>query len=292
METALKIILSNFLKIFSKLSPSFTAKIAWSLFCKPRIKKKPLSKFETQLLQSSRQYFINSGEYRISVYEWENEKNLTKAKTILLTHGWGGHALNFSRIITALTENGFNVVAHDSPAHGKSSGNQTNLLHNTKALLAVAEHVGAVHILIGHSFGAMANSYALDLCNSSTERSTTHLENVEKLVLIAGPNRLTDIFASFAQAMQLPENILNIFFQKLEVIAKRKIETMTVSNFLHSHNGKTLVIHDRKDPVVPFSEAESITNALAAELFATTDNGHSRILKAKEVIEKIVDFLN
>lgn len=87
-----------------------------------------------------------------------------------------------------------------------------------------------IHAFIGHSSGAMANTYALEL-----SKNTAQLPTVEKLILIAGPNKLADIFASFTQAMQLPDSILRIFHQKLETIAKRKVEkklkTCQLSNY-------------------------------------------------------------
>ena len=287
MENVLKIVLGTFFKNFSKLSPNLTANIAWSFFCKPRIRKKPLTKFETNLLQRSEQYTINSGEYEISVYEWHNTNNSSDSRTIIFSHGWGGHALNFSRIIAALIENDFNVIAYDSPAHGNSSGNQTTLPCNTQALLDVAKPKETIYALIGHSFGNMANTYAVDLCKDNSQFAA-----VEKLILIAGPNKLSDIFASFTQAMQLPDSVLNLFHQRVEKLVNRKIRTMSVSIFLQSYRGETLVIHDRKDRIVPFSEAESVAKSSAAELFSTAGHGHFRILTTDSAIDRVVNFLN
>ncbi len=102
-----------------------------------------------------------------------------------------------------------------------------------------------------------------------------HLSSIEKLILIAGPNKLADIFASLTQAMQLPDSILRIFHQKLETIAKRKIENMSVVKFLKTYKGETLVVHNHKNRVMPISEADIIE---AATLFATSECGHFRIL--------------
>ena len=287
MEAVLKIILANFFKFFSKISPSLTAEIAWSFFCKPRIRKKPLSKSESKLLQQAQQYSIDSDEYKISVYKWKNINRSNHAKTILLTHGWGGHALNFSYIINNLIENGFNVVAYDSPAHGKSSGKQTNLFHNTRALLEVANDIEPIHALVGHSFGTITSSYALEL-----SKNDTSLSAVEKIILVAGPNRLADIFASFTKAMKLPNSVLTIFHQKVATISKRKIESMSTTEFLQSYSGQALLIHDHNDRLVPFADAESVAENSTATLFATTGCGHFRILATKNVIDKIINFLS
>ena len=95
MENTLRILLSSFLRITAELSPKLSANLAWLFFCRPRIRKKSLSKSETELIQQSEQLFINSGEHRIAVYQWQTDKDADIAKTILFTHGWGGHALNF-----------------------------------------------------------------------------------------------------------------------------------------------------------------------------------------------------
>lgn len=161
-------------------------------------------------------------------------------------------------------------------------------MHNTQALLDVSQHAKSVDALIGHSFGAMANAYALELT-----KETSHLSAVEKIILIAGPNKLTDIFASFTQTMQLPDSALAIFHHKLETIAKRKIESMSVVEFLQRYTGESLVVHDHKDRVVPFSEAETVANGIAATtLLATTGCGHFRVLSAANVIDTIFDFLS
>jgi len=287
VETLLKTILATFFKYFSKVSPKLTAKIAWSFFCKPRIRKKPLSEFESKLLQQAKQYSIKSNEYKIVVYEWKSPHSTgDAATTILLSHGWGGHALNFAFIIKQLLEDGFDVVAYDSPAHGKSSGSQTNLFQNTKAVLEVTKSIGTVYALIGHSFGTLANAYALDIC-----KKENCLTEVEKIILIAGPNKVTDIFESFTQAMQLPNTVLNMFHQKVETIANRNIASMSAVEFLKTYTGQSLIIHDQGDRIVPFSEAETVSEGVDADLYNTSGYGHFRILAAKNVSEKIVNFL-
>lgn len=287
VENLLKIILANFFKFFSKVSPTLTTKIAWSFFCTPRVRKKALSKLESKLLQQAKQYFINSGDYKIAVYEWESPSDSSNpGNTILLSHGWGGHALNFSFIINQLLKDGFHVIAYDSPAHGNSSGKQTTLFNNTQALLKVVKNSGPIYALIGHSFGNVANAYALDLC-----KQETCLSQVEKNILIAGPNKVIDIFAAFAQEMKLSDKVLDIFHQKVETISQQKIEDLSVVKFLKTYAGQSLLIHDRNDRIVPYAEAETVAESIAACVFDTTGNGHFRILAAKSVIQQIIGFL-
>ncbi len=286
MENILKIILSSFLRTVAIFSPKLAAKLAWSFFCRPRIRKKPLSEIETKLLHNAEQFFVHSDEYKIAVYRWKNTDNLNNAKTVLFTHGWGGHALNFAPIISHLINNGFDVVAHDSPAHGNSSGKQTNLLCNTKALLTVLESCPPVSAFIGHSFGTLANAYTFEHLTR-----TSQAQMIEKMVLIAGPNELSDIFASFIQAMRLPTSVLKIFRRRLKKMANRDIETMSAVAFMQKFSGSSLVIHDKQDRIVPFAEAQTVAQSINAELFTTQHKGHFRILAANPVCEKIKTFL-
>ena len=286
MENLLIAALSRFIRLVAKLSPTLATDLAWSFFCKPRIRNKELNSAEKALFQQAQQFFIKSGEYQIAVYQWQATNNPSSAKTVLCTHGWAGHALNFSHIIQRLLADGLNVIAFDGPAHGNSSGKQTNLLLNTQALLTIAAHIQPIDALVGHSFGAMTNALAIDIT-----RNTAQLEKINKVVLIAGPNQLAGIFASFIKAMQLPNIILEKFHQKLQSMANRSINSMTTVNFMQNFHGQTLIIHDHKDRVVPHQEAEAIANLPGIRLFSTTGNGHGRILIADAVLDEISNFL-
>jgi len=283
-----KTILIIFFSTFGKIAPKLTAEIAWPLFCAPIIKQKPLTNNEQELAEQAKKFSIKVNNYKISVLHWSAQSNLsaTSHATILLTHGWTGHALNFSSIIEVLRLQGYNVVAYDSPAHGVSTGKRTTLLANTQALIEVAKKVGPIDILIGHSFGCLASVFALDL-----DKEGSALSEVKKLILIAGPNKLTDLFSSFTAAMHLPVAVLKIFFHKVEQLVHRPIESISVEGLLKTVKAEVLIIHDKKDPVVPFQEAESITNKTHAELFVTKGFGHSRILSAESVLDKINEFL-
>ena len=204
----------------------------------------------------------------------------------MLCHGWGGHALNFTFIIKGLLDRGFNVLAYDSPAHGNSTGKQTNLLHNAQALLTISENVSPIYALIGHSFGSISCAFALDL-----EQHSEQLKQIENIILIAGPNKLADIFASFTQSMHLSNRILEIFYQKVETLTQRNIQQMNTVNFLQHFSGNILLVHDHKDRVVPFSEAEDVSRGTGGKLYSTTDYGHGRILRKDSVLTEIVKSL-
>ena len=194
--------------------------------------------------------------------------------------------MDFSIIIKELLEQGHTIVAFDTPAHGSSTGRRTTLKANTEVLLEVARILGPIDILIGHSFGVMTSAFALSLAQHNDV-----LSQVKKLILISGPNQLTYAVLAFSQAMNLPESVVKIFYEKTESLVKRPIETMNITELLKGYSGQTLVIHDRKDRVVAYKDAEIIASNINAELFYTDGFGHIHILEAVAVIEKILNFI-
>ena len=244
---------------------------------------------EKKLAEQANEYLIEVDSYKISVLHWQAKSdsvaNADAKSTVLCTHGWAGHALNFTTIIEELCVQGHDVVAYDSPAHGNSTGKRTTLLANTQALLKVAEQMGPIDILVGHSFGCLANVFALDLGND-----VASLADVKKLILIAGPNKLTDLFSSFTTTMHLPESVLQIFFNKVEALVHRPIESISVEGLLKKITAEVLIIHDKRDRIVPIQEAENISKQTHAQLFLTNGYGHSRILSAGSVLSKINEF--
>src|ERR1051325_3847876 len=74
--------------------------------------------------------------------------------TVLLAHGWGGHAAQFDAWIEPLVAAGYRAVLFDAPAHGRSGGRMTNIMEMAGAIQHVAGLYGPAHAIIAHSFGA------------------------------------------------------------------------------------------------------------------------------------------
>ncbi len=279
-------LLALLLKFLGCVSPRLAVKIAWPLFCTPLSKRKSPSLNENKLVAQAQHSHIDCDTYKIAAFKWSPAQQSSECLTILLTHGWAGESFDFSNLIEQLLLQGHTIIAVDSPAHGASTGSRTTLKANAEALLKVAENSEPIDVLISHSFGTMVSTYALSLAYRQGV-----LSQVKKLILIAGPNKLTDVVLSFAQTLKLSESVVNIFHEKIERIVQRPITAMNVIDFLENYSGATLVVHDRKDRVVAYREAEEIASNTNAELFATEGLGHRRILGAATVIEKILRFI-
>ena len=80
---------------------------------------------------------------------------------IILLHGWEGRGSQLAAFAEPLTKAGFRVAAFDAPGHGRSSGRQSSLPHFAWALRGVADALGEVHGVIGHSLGCAAATLAM-----------------------------------------------------------------------------------------------------------------------------------
>jgi pimeloyl-ACP methyl ester carboxylesterase len=81
--------------------------------------------------------------------------------TVLLVHGWNGRGAQLGAFAPALVKAGYRVVTFDTPAHGRSPGNATNLPEISEAIQEIAQACGPVHAVIGHSFGVACTLFAV-----------------------------------------------------------------------------------------------------------------------------------
>ena len=68
-------------------------------------------------------------------------------------------------------------------------------------------------------------------------------------------------------------------------------DNFSTAKFIKDISTKGLIIHDTKDPIIPYTDAEQIKkNHNNASLISTTGLGHS--LNDKSVTKNILDFIN
>src|SRR6478672_7473873 len=80
---------------------------------------------------------------------------------VLLVHGWEGRGMNLGMFIAPLNAAGYQVIALDGPAHGKSPGEQTNPVDFAHGLLGAGQELGPLAGVIAHSMGAASTALAL-----------------------------------------------------------------------------------------------------------------------------------
>jgi pimeloyl-ACP methyl ester carboxylesterase len=167
------------------IAPEVAARWAETMFCTPP-RHEPRSGDEA-FLATGRGFSVTCDGQELAAWEWG------AGPTIILVHGWGSRAGRFSAMARALAETGFRVVAYDAPAHGRSTGRFASLPEFARALRAVADTVGPVHGLVGHSLGGAAAALAL--------RDGLH---AQRIVLLAAPADVTRFTTAFADYFRLP----------------------------------------------------------------------------------------
>ena len=272
-------------KYLGRMCPSFAAKITWLLFCTPLGKNKSLTKNELSLLNQANKFHITFNSYKVIVYNWTPSKHCTDSLVIFFTHGWSGRSLDFTKIIKRLIREGHTVIAYDSPAHGSSSGKKANIQLIANTLIEVAKISDQIDVLVSHSFGGLTSSLALNL---SPDNGV--LSHVKKHIMISSPSNMTSIVQAFVLSMNLPNSVFDLFCKKVERLVKRPIELVNIPNLLKDYSGQILIIHDKKDTVVEYSEAEFNVSHLNAELLTTDGLGHGRILSSSFVATAILEF--
>lgn len=269
-----------FFTIFGRIFPIAASRIAYKMFSTPR--RRARHKNSDKIMETARIFEFMYGRQILKGYEWGRG-----AQTILLVHGWESRGTGLRSFVPRLVRSGFRVIAFDGPAHGNSTGTQTNLADFAGAVTAILHNIGEVYGIIGHSFGGIATTYALRHLDKNIK--------VEKLVFVASPSRTRKVLMTFCNEIWLPKKATQKFIEILEGTLKNVPPTETdIADAEKAVNvEKILVIHDKKDAIVPFAAAEEIyENWECADLLAPEGYGHFRVMKNPDVLDQVAWFMH
>lgn len=269
-----------FLKIIFKtihfLSPKLAVILATKLFTKPVQFKTPERELGMQNTSQLKKIIIPeiNKEIHVLSYGYSDKK-------VLLAHGWAGRSTQLFMIANTLLENGFMVIAFDAPAHGKSTGKTTNLFEYIETIKTIHQKFGPFTAAVGHSFGGMA------ILNAQREQSI-----FKSIVTIGSGDKISTILINFAKNLGLKES----FGKRLETHFNNKwnclIDNFSSSNAAKSIKEPVFVIHDTLDGDVHVSCALQIRQNLCDGLLLITEGlGHTKILRTKEISNRIVTFI-
>ena len=200
---------------------------------------------------------------------------------VICLHGWAGAAAQFAHIVPALVERGHTVLAFDGPGHGRSSGRESSILDLRDTLVELARRERGPVSIVAHSGGATAATLAIrDGLTADrlafvgpTIDPGVHLE---RFALAAGfSTRLLDgVKRETHKRFGMPWTGLRVL-----PIAGTRTEPL-------------LVIHDREDDEVPWTEGADLVDAWPrARLLLTQGLGHRRVLYDPVVAEAIASFV-
>lgn len=265
-------------KNFGPIFPRKAANIAFKLFATPRNKKS--SRKPSAIMADARNFTINHKGRTIQCYAWGKT-----GPKVLLVHGWESKGAHLQNFVPPLLEMGYQVITHDAPAHGKSTGKMSNLVDFGETLAQVALASGGVDHIIAHSMGSGASVSALSAPSTKMK--------VKKLVMITSPNRLQDVLQDFYDMLHVPKVVQDHFEVIIENITGKPIEYFQIAERLKAAKAdEYLLIHDEDDTIIPLAYGEKIAaENPKVQMWKTKGKGHYKIIKDREVIETIVDYL-
>jgi len=273
MKNAVIKTIGSIINVVSFISPRRAGKIALKLFSKPR--KIKLKETEKDFLQTAFLEDVDFEDVNIMTYRW-----LGKKETILLAHGWESNTVRWKDLIMELKSLDYNVVALDAPAHGNTNGRIFNAILYSECINVVAKKFKA-NIVIGHSVGGMAAAFF---------QKKYQLRSVNKLVLLGAPSNFVGVFSRYVDMMGYNSRVSNKMNDLVYERFHEKPEHFNAARFLEDTTIDGLLIHDRRDKIIPYNDAEDFKNFFKnSRLISTEGFGHR--LRSKEVNKHIIDFI-
>ncbi len=274
MNNIIPKIVGSYLNVLSYFSADYAANKALHLFSTPR--KGFLNEKQHTFLNTATQKLLYYDDLPIMTYHWKGNN-----KTLLLVHGWESNSARWKKKIKPFLDAGFNIVALDAPAHGASGSKVFNaLLYSEFINVVVKKH--NPEIIIGHSVGGMSSVFF--------QQKYQH-KSIEKIVLLGSPSEFKDILKRYIEMLgynkKIESQLNTVIFDQFGAHP----EAFSTAKFIKSISSQSLIIHDTKDTIIPFSDAELISkNHKNSYLISTTGLGHS--LNDKSVTKSILDFIN
>jgi pimeloyl-ACP methyl ester carboxylesterase len=253
---------------------SYSGKLAMQLFSKPR--KGRLQALEIDFLKTAQQQRFRCEDLSINTYYWEGS-----GKTILLAHGWESNSYRWKDLVSRLQAKNYTIVALDAPAHGASTGKEFNAVLYSKCINEVAQHFKP-DTIIGHSVGGMATIFTTKNHN---------IASLNKVILLGAPDKFSDILNQYETLMGFSKRVKTAIRAFILQKFNSSPEQFSTARFCNDLELKGLIIHDKKDRIIPFKDGTAIHKAFKNTTFIRT-KGYGHGLKTDLVYEHILDFLS
>lgn len=265
--------LLTFIKFSDKYFPFIARQIILNQFYRPI--RFTANHYYPPIFKQAREFILVHNKQHVICYSWG------KGPLILLCHGWSGWAGQMSEFIGPLLNKGYSVITFDAPSHGKSSGKRTTQVEVVQIMKEIDAQYGPIQSIIGHSWGGVCTLMALK-------------ENIhaQKAAIIGTPASLPFMIEEFRQKIGVSEKTISVIPQNIKSWTGRDYNEFSAENIARSVNIPVMVVHDKDDVDVNYTNASTLAQSLRnATLLITSGKGHRRILRDKEVIEKIIGFI-
>ena len=268
-------------RTLSVVSPTLAAKVAGRLWF--RIPRTRAGETARAFLATGARFTVDVNGHGVTAWRWGT------GRTVLLMHGWGGHAGQFQSIVQELGRRGIASVAFDAPSHGESAPGMLGPRYSTlfefaDALRAVSAHTQSLLGAVAHSGGCAAVAWAM------AREPQLSIPRVAFVAPFARPLKYMELFR---QTLGLTHAALERFQRITEAQFQFRWSDLEVPEMTqHFTPPPTLVVHDREDRETMWQDGADIAAAWpGATLLSTTGLGHNRILRDPAVVGAIADHL-
>jgi pimeloyl-ACP methyl ester carboxylesterase len=260
-------------RVAGAVAPGAAARLARRLFFTPP--RAAMRAEERATLARGERFELAAAGQRIAGRAWG------EGPTVLLVHGWGGHAGQMTALVEPVVAAGFRAVAIDLPGHGESAGGLSSLVHFAAALERAAALWKPVRGLVAHSFGAAASTYAM-------ARGLA----VGRAVFFAPPARFDSFWARFRTGVGVSDEVWRRLLRDTESWLEVSFEGIAPVDLAPRIAVPLLVLHDAGDREMDVAEAAELVGRWpGAALRRTEGLGHLRILRDERCIAEAVRFL-
>lgn len=263
--------------LLSLLSKKAAARQAFHLFCTPqhRVRGPLPAVFEkAEVLEFPFEGYMVRG-YRC---------NHPAPKKAVILHGFESGVVNFESYVLPLSQKGYEVLAFDAPAHGRSSGRSITVLTYKNMIRHIWEQWGPVDAFISHSFGGLSLALALEEIEHDG-----HL----KVVFIAPAAETVTAIDHFFRILRLDTNVRKAFDRLIGSMSGKPPEWYSLARLAGHIRAQVLFLQDTDDAMTPLSDVEPIIrkNHPNFRFVISQGLGHRRIYRDAGSMEEIMKFL-
>lgn len=278
-KIAIKIYQTKF-KALSLVSARKASESLFTFFCTP-YSGKPKRKEPLFFKRGKKINIIYQGN---KINGWHFVPSKPNEQKVLVLHGFDSCAYKSETIITSLFNSGYEVFAFDTLGHGTSDGKTINAKQYAEIINLINNEFGKMYAFVAHSLGGLAASLALEEFKIS----------IQKFVLIAPATETTRAIDNFFKFLKMPLHLKPEIDKLIVEVSGHEASYFSVSRVMKMNKTKTLWVHDENDFICPIEDVFPVQQLQLPniEFYFTQKLGHNLIYRNKEVLAKIIHFLN